>query len=126
MGGVVDAIDIVRAELAAHAVRLERIEGVQERLSIDIDNALGSIHAKMAVISETVAASGATQSVQIVHLRDIVFSLTNQVAIVAATLGSAIDALKQGDAEASGKALNDALSMQDRLGHMIDDLRVSS
>lgn len=115
-----DAIDVVRAELAAQGAVIAQVQQAQTRLELDVHHAFQSVHANLAGLEAKFAASDAVYSSQLNYLKTVVFSLTNQMAMVSATLGSAIDALKRGDANASSQALHDALAMQDQLGHMID------
>lgn len=123
-----DAIDDVRMRLAALEARISVIEAENPSAAlsaIDLDNILTKLSEKVATLTEKVdelSSSVAMTGANHYFLQDSIVRLTNQVAIVSATLGSAIYALKKGDTAASDQALADALEMQDRLGTMIDSL----
>lgn len=123
-----DAIDDVRMRLAALEARISVIEAENPSAAlsaIDLDNILTKLSEKVATLTEKVdelSSSVAITGANHYFLQDSIVRLTNQVAIVSATLGSAIYALKKGDTAASDQALADALEMQDRLGTMIDSL----
>lgn len=121
-----DAIDEVRMRLIALEARVAAAEATRpgHALSaIDIENVLASYSERLASLQADgvdLKSQLAVTGSQLAMLNHTVFQLANQLAIVVATLGSAIYALKRGDAAASDQALQDALEMQDRLGGMID------
>ncbi|WP_291536213.1 hypothetical protein [Brevundimonas sp.] len=121
-----DAIDEVRLKIATLEAQLsilnvERSPGdmraLEQRVS-KIEAVLPSIENK-SLEGQAIAVMASGQAAM---LQDSLLRLTNQVAIVAATLGSAIHALKRGDTSASDKALSDALASQERLGSMLNEV----
>lgn len=123
-----DAIDEVRARLSMLETRLLNVDGIAQSAISQItssqaqvmmlDQEIRSLRAQMMMLEVGISAAHSEAAV----IQSNVLRLVNQVAIVSATLGSAIQALKQGDANASSAALDDALSTQMRLGSMLNDL----
>lgn len=121
-----DAIDELRLKVAV-------LESQMAMLSLDhspsllptLDQRITKIEGMLPTIERKVLDAELQAVVagsQAAVLQDALLRLTNQVAIVAATLGSAIHALKRGDAAASDQALADALASQDRLGSMLNEV----
>ena len=123
-----DAIDEVRMRLAALEARVAAAEAARPEhalSAIDIEGVLANYSERLALLQADgieLKSHLAVTGSHLALLNHTVFQLTNQLAIVVATLGSAIYALKRGDSAASDQALQDALEMQDRLGGMIDGL----
>ncbi|MFY0400822.1 hypothetical protein [Brevundimonas naejangsanensis] len=120
-----DAIDEVRMRLDVIEARLSVVEVEHSKHRTSVEALLAEQTKTIADFSQqshSLTSTAVAASANYYVLQDLILRLTNQVAIVSATLGSAIQALKKGDAAASDQALADALEMQDRLGAMIDSL----
>lgn len=95
----------------------ESVKALEERVT-KLEAQLPAVEMRALDAEMQAVVSGSQASL----LRDALLRLTNQVAIVAATLGSAIHALKRGDAQQSTSALADALDSQARLGAMLNEI----